>query len=473
MIQLENLSFHYPGTKTESLCGIDLSIAQGECVLITGKSGCGKTTLTRILNGLCPKFYGGALTGNYHLDGRNVNDMRLDEIGQTLGSVFQDPRSQFFAKYVRDELVLAMENHCVPRHIMQTRLAEVCHLLDISHLLGHTMANLSSGEKQKVAIASVFAIRPGGMVLDEPSANLDEASSLQLAMFLGKLKEQGHAIIISEHRIHYLQNVFDRLVVMQEGKIIRQYTREEALSLSPAELTAMGLRQLSISRPNIGARIAEDRACAIQGENISFRASSNQILSSVTVGLAPGEIVAVTGSNGAGKSTLCKIISGITKESSGAIWIHGTVARRKTRIRNSFLVQQDVDYQLYTPSVQEEILLGTKRSADEQFFLDLTSDFGLDTLLTRHPNTLSGGQKQRVLLAAAALRNVALIVLDEPTSGLDGYHMRITAQRLQTLAKSGKTILLVTHDIEFINLVATSIVFLQEGAVKYHSAVKR
>ena len=296
---------------------------------------------------------------------------------------------------------------------------------------------------------------------------------MQLALFLGKLKEQGHSIIISEHRIHYLRNVFDRLLVMRQGEIVRQYTREEALSLSPAELTAMGLRQLSISRPNIGGRIAEDRTCAIKGENISFRASSNQILSSVTVGLSPGEIVAVTGSNGAGKSTLCKIISGITKESSGAVWMHNAVARRKTRIRNSFLVQQDVDYQLYTPSVQEEILLGTKRSADEQFFLDLTSDFGLDTLLTRHPNTLSGGQKQRVLLAAAALRNVALIVLDEPTSGLDGYHMRITAQRLQTLAKSGKTILLVTHDIEFINLVATSIVHLQEGAVKYHNAVKR
>ena len=178
MIQLENLSFHYPGTKTESLRGIDLSIAQGECVLITGKSGCGKTTLTRILNGLCPKFYGGMLSGNYHLDGNNVNDMRLDEIGLKLGSVFQDPRSQFFAKYVRDEIVLAMENHCVPRHTMQARLEEVCELLDISHLLGRTMANLSSGEKQKVAIASVFAMRPDGMVLDEPSANLDKACSL-------------------------------------------------------------------------------------------------------------------------------------------------------------------------------------------------------------------------------------------------------------------------------------------------------
>lgn len=472
MIQLEHVSFTYGGAGRESLCDVSLSIAPGECVVITGKSGCGKTTLSRVLNGLCPKFYGGRLEGAYLLNGRNSNDISLDEMGLSLGSVFQDPRSQFFAKRVRDEVVLGMENHCVERALQHERLWEVSEPLGITKLFGREMANLSSGEKQKVAIASVCALRPQGLVLDEPSANLDTATTAHLAEFLRRLKHAGHTLVVSEHRLHYLRDVFDRLLVMENGKIVKEYTRQQALALPECKLVALGLRFFQTPPLHVAGRIRTYRGCPVQANSVSLRLADTQILNDVTLGCAAGYVTAITGSNGAGKTSLCKIITGMQQESTGAVFVGGAPARKRRRIRSSFLVQQDVDYQLYTPTVREEILLGTALHADDIRVEETVALLGLAGLLHRHPNTLSGGQKQRVLLAAAAIRDVPLLVLDEPTSGLDGYHMRAVAGILKALAATGKAVLLITHDLAFIDLVADSVVYMHESRVKYHSRVE-
>lgn len=469
MIELEDVSFTYTGAGAKSLDGVNLTVRPGECVLLTGQSGCGKTTLTRILNGLCPKFYGGKMTGQYRLSGKDSNDISLDEIGLSLGSVFQDPRSQFFAKRVQDEIVLAMENHCTQRELMHERLLEVSEPLGITRLFEREMQGLSSGEKQKVAIASVCALRPKGLVLDEPSANLDTAATAHLAEFLRKLKQDGHTIVVSEHRLHYLKDVFDRLVLMKDGKITKEYTRDEALALSEDELTKMGLRFFDTPPLRVSGRIRDYIGCPIQAKSVSLRLNDTQILNDVQLGCAESHITAITGSNGAGKTSICKILSGVQKETTGAVFVNDTPARRKKRVRHSFLVQQDVDYQLYTPSVQEEILLGTGLSLDDAFVSSTIKMLGLDTLLNRHPNTLSGGQKQRVLLAAAAIRDVPLLVLDEPTSGLDGHHMRAVAEILKVLSARGKAVLLITHDLEFIELVADSVVYMHDSRIKYHS----
>lgn len=473
MIRLTDVSFHYPGTKKECLCQIDLSVKAGECVLITGKSGCGKTTLTRVLNGLCPKFYGGTLSGNYLLDGENVNDLPLDAIGKTLGSVFQDPRSQFFTKRVRDEIVLAMENHSIDRETMKARLKEITEHMGIERLLDREMQNLSSGEKQKVAIASVCAMRPQGLVLDEPSANLDATATEQLAHFLRRFKAEGHTIIVSEHRIHYLKDIFDRLILMEDGKIIREFSREEALALSPEQLVGMGLRLFDIPKLHTLGRFRDSGDMPVKARNISLRRNETQILKNVTIGIPKGEVTVVTGNNGAGKTTVCKILSGITREDRGAVYFDGAPTRRKKRIRSSFLVQQDVEYQLHTPSVREEILLGVKDTQSRYTLESVANGFGIAGLLDMHPNILSGGQKQRVLLAAATMREGALLVLDEPTSGLDGYHMRLTAKMLGQITVQGQSIVVITHDQELINLIADSLIYVHSGEIGYHRAIQR
>jgi energy-coupling factor transport system ATP-binding protein len=470
---MERVSFTYPGAREKSLDDISLHVRKGECVLVTGQSGCGKTTLTRVMNGLCPKFYEGTFSGSYVLRGRSVDATSLDEIGLVLGSVFQDPRSQFFSKRVRDEIVLAMENHSTPRDVMRARLETISELMGVAHLHTREMRNLSSGEKQKVAIASVCALSPEGLVLDEPSANLDTNAIAQLAEFLKTLKAQGHTIIISEHRLHYLRDIFDRMVVMREGRIEREYGREEALLLSAEQLAKIGLRLFEAPSFHTEKRIAEYSRAVLRAEGVSLRIGDQQVLQDVSLGTIAGEVTAITGSNGAGKTSLCRVMTGIQRESGGAVYLNNELARRKTRIRNSFFVQQDVDYQLYAPTVEEEIRIGTKLSKDNRRVLDTVEALGLSGLLSRHPNTLSGGQKQRVLIAAAILKNAPVMVLDEPTSGLDGRHMRMVSEILRDRARQKTALMLVTHDLEFINLVADSIAYMSKRELKYHSRLQR
>lgn len=472
MIEMKDLSFTYPGAKGESLHRVELRVREGECVLVTGQSGCGKTTLTRVMNGLCPKFYGGTLQGRYQLRGKPVEDISLDEIGLTLGSVFQDPRSQFFSRRVRDEIVLAMENHNTPRENMRERLLQISELLEITNLHDREMRNLSSGEKQKVAIASVCALSPRGLVLDEPSANLDTNAIAQLGEFLKKLKAQGHTLVISEHRLHYLRDVFDRLILMKDGQIQREYSRAEALALSPAQLENMGLRQFEMPSFQVEKRIREDSSAILRAERVGLRIGDRQVLQDVSLGAVQGKVLAVTGSNGAGKTSLCRVMTGIRKESAGGVYLNDILVRKKKRVRGTFFVQQDVDYQLYTPSVEEEITLGTGHGRDDPRVRDTAGALGLDGLLKRHPNTLSGGQKQRVLIAAAVLRDAPVMVLDEPTSGLDGYHMRAVSDILKDIAAAAKAVLLVTHDREFIGRVSDSLAYMHKTELKYHHGLK-
>lgn len=472
-IEIENLTFSYPGTKRNSLKNFSLTVQAGECVLVTGQSGSGKSTLTRVLNGLCPKFYEGNLSGKYKLEGRPIETMSLDEVGEILGSVFQDPRSQFFAKRVRDEIVLAMENHCVPRDIMQKRMEEVSDMLNISGLWERNMQELSSGEKQKVAIASVFALGPRGLVLDEPSANLDTNATVQLGKFLSRLKKEGHTLIISEHRLHYLRDIFDRMILIKDGEIAAEYSREEALALSDDELEAMGLRMFNAPSFSVDKSIQNSSDSFLRAERIGLRLNDTQILQDVNLGIMKDGVTAITGSNGAGKTSLCRILTGVLREGAGMVYLNAQPTKRKQRVRSSFFVQQDVDYQLYMPSVEEEIMMASAYSREDPLFSETVEQLGLKDLLKRHPNTLSGGQKQRVLIAAAILRNAPVLVLDEPTSGLDGYHMRAVAEILRRLAKNGKCVLLITHDVEFICVSADSLAYMNRSKLSYHRELKR
>ena len=237
MIELKNISFTYENSRDgeSQLRHVDLQVAQGELVILAGRSGCGKTTLTRVLNGLCPQFYPGELTGSYLLDGQDALKMPVHQLGTMVGSVFQDPRSQFFTANTTDEIVLGMENIPLERPVMQQRVKAVCSQMNIERLLDRRIFPLSSGEKQLIAIASVCAMEPKVIVMDEPSANLDRDSMVRLGALLYRLKEAGHTILLSEHRFHYVRDSFDRLVFMENGEISAIYSRSEALNLTEAQ----------------------------------------------------------------------------------------------------------------------------------------------------------------------------------------------------------------------------------------------
>ena len=246
MIELKNLSFSYENSSEAKgqLRGIDLHVKKGELVILSGRSGCGKTTLTRILNGLCPGFYPGKLEGGYSLDGEDALKMPIHRLGTMVGSVFQDPRSQFFATNTTDEIVLGMENIPLARPVMQERLNTVCKQMNIERLIGRRILPLSSGEKQLIAIASVCAMEPKVIVLDEPSANLDSEAMVRLGALLYRMKTAGHTIILSEHRFHYVRDSFDRLVFMEDGAISAVYDRKDALSLTAEQMNGDGTSSL-------------------------------------------------------------------------------------------------------------------------------------------------------------------------------------------------------------------------------------
>ena len=474
MIRLEHMSFQYGAENLQEgqLKDISLHVKPGEFILLTGKSGCGKTTLTRVINGLCPQFYPGVLTGGYFLDGRDATNIPISELGSIIGSVFQDPRSQFFATNTTDEIVLGMENTGFPREQMLSRLRKTVSQVGVENLLERSLFPLSSGEKQRIAIAAACAVQPKILVLDEPSANLDSDAIARLSTLLFRLKEAGTTIILSEHRLHYVKDFFDRMVIMEDGRITTEYEKETALCLTEEKLKSMGLRLFREPTIVPGNRITPTESASLSANQISISFDGHKVLDEAGLCVQKGKILAIMGSNGAGKSSFCRVLTGLYKQQVGQVYINGKTAKRKRRTLSTFFVQQDTDYQLYAATVEDEFLVGKhRRDISKAQIEGFLHDVGLHDILGRHPLSLSGGQKQRLLLALAAASGKEILVLDEPTSGLDGENMRVTAGLLSKIAAQGKSVILITHDLELLNEAADSLLYMSSGKVLYHKAL--
>ena len=338
MIELKNISFSYANSRENSgIRRIDLAVKKGELVILAGKSGCGKTTLTRVLNGLCPQFYPGNLTGNYLLDGQDALKMPIHQLGTMVGSVFQDPRSQFFTTNTTDEIALGMENIPLERAVMQERVKAVCAQMNIDRLLDRRIFPLSSGEKQLVAIASICAMEPKVIVMDEPSANLDSDAMTRLGTLLYRLKEAGHTIILSEHRFHYVRDSFDRLVFMENGEISAIYGHGEALELSAKQLAAMGLRPFDTPAFQVGGAFQSKPEDTLQVSEISCMLDGRQILEEVSFSARSGKILAIAGPNGAG--TILFLYSRIPITSSMPLrsWMSSGLEKEKHLLEKSLL----------------------------------------------------------------------------------------------------------------------------------------
>lgn len=463
MIEFQKVYFSYKDGDS-SIKDISFSIKPGECIILCGKSGSGKSTILRAVSGLAPVFYEGTLQGEIEVDERIPAELESEERVKLFGVVFQDPRSQFFMNTVQDEICFAAENIGIPSNKIKEMLNDISAFIGIEELLSRNIDELSSGQKQKVAIASSLILQPKVLILDEPTSNLDVQGTKILIEIIKKIKKKGISIIISEHRLDSFKEVADRFLYINNGKLDETWTRNEFENLSNERLLGIGLRPKTVVK-SINNNIEDDKEPLLDIQSLSFHyKKTNSGIDNINLKLYKGEVVSLLGNNGAGKTTLCRVISGLLREKTGTIKYKGKISNCKLRNKFCYFVMQDADYQLYSDSVSEEIALGKKVTEKlKQDLIESLNTFKLMELKDRHPASLSGGEKQRVILAAAYCSDADIYILDEPTSGMDGDGLCAIIRWVKLLSEKGKVVIIITHDLLLAEATSNKFIYLEEG----------
>ena len=451
MLDVENLFMTY-GHDDVILNGIDLHVDDGECLLLTGESGSGKSSIINTINGLALEYDNAQVTGEIRLDGRDIRKLELYEISSFIATVFQNPKTFFFNIDTTLELLFYLENMGLDRQEMNRRMDDMLKVFDISHLLGRSIFELSGGEKQILSVASCYVSGCKVIVLDEPSSNLDDDKVETLKSMLKVLKRRNISLVIAEHRIHYLMDIVDRVALVDHGQIEGIWKIDEFRNME-----IPGLR--SITRPVL------KKTNTLSGSDLVIRRifcsfKNHGALSIEDMSFEYGRIYGITGRNGCGKSTFLRIMTGIERRDRSRISLGGKVLGRRARIRNSSLVMQDVNHQLFTESVEKEMRLGIRKLERERMD-EVLDSLGVLDLKERHPLSLSGGQKQRIAIASAVCKGSRFIYFDEPTSGMDYNSMVRISMLMKRISRRDNIIFIVSHDIEFLNLTADRIFSLE------------
>lgn len=444
MLEFKDVSFTYKNSNNKVLDRVNFKINKGECILLTGVSGSGKSTLIHLMNGLIPTLYEGQLEGEILFKNKDLKDIESYDISKNIGYVSQDPRGHFFTTNTTSELVFSMENYGIPLNEMKKKYSELVNLLELEKLVDKNIIYISSGERQKIAIGCSLSLEPEIIILDEPSSNLDFHMTKKLKQLIEKLKTKGYTIIIAEHRMYYIQNLIDRVLVINNGKVIEK-TISDLESNNEVPLRSLDIFNLELE--NISCK---NKELLMEINNITYK----NILSNITTTVYKGDVIGLIGKNGVGKTTLLRLLSNIMKPNKGKIV--GKVV--------PFLVMQDMDYQFFTESVESEMKFGSADN-DLEKINSLLMKLGLTELKDKIPFELSGGQKQRLLIAISALANVNLLMFDEPTSGLDYVNMTKVSGILKDLSKNS-ALIVATHDIEFLYKTCNRVVYLDDKVIK-------
>ncbi|MFZ1325502.1 MAG: ABC transporter ATP-binding protein [Candidatus Contendobacter sp.] len=448
LIACRGISYRYSSSGVSVLQGLDFTIQPGEFVLLAGASGSGKSTLCRIFNGLIPHLHGGELHGELTVAGVDPRQTPPHRLSGTIGLLLQRPDTQCLATTVARDLAFGPAGQGLDRATIARRVQSVALALEIEHLLDRSPHTLSSGEQQRVALAGVLALEPQLLVLDEPFAFLDATGAEHLRERLRRLRAAGITLVVAEHRLEEVADLADRLLVLQQGRLVADGAPTQVLA---ADVAAWGLEPPGLwpAPPPLPSATAPEPVVA--WEELWFAREGRSVLCGANLASTAGEIVALLGANGAGKSTLLRHGNGLLRGQRGVVRVSGQpVGRRPVAelAREVGLVMQQPAHMLFAPTVRAELAAGPRAlGRDDLIWRQCLSErFGLEPLLDRPPQLLSAGEQRRVAIAAVLASRPRALLLDEPTAGQDAA-ARITLRALLAdCAAEGLAITVATHD---------------------------
>ena len=514
------MHWRYTGTEDDVLRGISLDVDEGEIVLLTGRNGAGKTTFCNLLNGLIPHFYTGDLRGNVIVDGIDTKESFVGFLATRVGLLFQDPASQLISGSVEDEVDFALENIGLPVEEIKERTHAALEYVGLDDFKDRPPFALSGGQQQAVALACIMALNPVIYVLDEPTSNLDPFGTLQIFSLLDKLStEQRRTFVVVEHKLEELIDTADRVVVIDEGKIVTSGTPREVLGGKAELLSEMGLwppqmallayrlRHLGLMKEGIApltlkegievfSELLESNGVAKTGPGKKNESTSQytprsgeplislrdlrftyptgaEAIKGVSLDIFENEFVAILGQNGSGKTTLVKHFNGLLKPTEGDVVVFG----KNTRVTPTYeliehvgYVFQNPDQQLFSNKVYDELAFGLtnvgySKEQIQKRIEDVAAKMNMQNLLEERPYSLSKGDRQRVVISCILALDPNVIIVDEPTTGQDPQKRREIMDLMKELHTQGKTIIVITHDMNLAAEYAERCVIMSDGKV--------
>jgi energy-coupling factor transport system ATP-binding protein len=521
-VWVDSVTFTYHGADRPALRAVSFVQSAGEMIGVMGASGAGKSTLAKCLNRIVPEFEDGEFHGTIRIAGEQLEHLRVCDVAPKVGMVFQDFESQLFSTNVAHEVAFAMEQVGMDRAEMDRRIMPALEAVGLRGFEHRDPMSLSGGEKQRLAIASVLALRPSVIVLDEPTTDLDPEGRAEVFDLIARLRAQGLSLIVIEHESEELRAA-DRILVLREGEIAADGAPTEVFARADL-LTACGVRppglghalellgidaQLksveqaydAIVRAYPGVvgtpyeNIAKSRVSekppptkpAIDGpafigiENVSFSyAGGPRVLDSIELKVDPGEFLAIVGQNGSGKTTLAKQIVGLLQPATGRVTIDGkdrTQLRPAETAREVAYVFQNPDHQIFAATVEDEVAFGPRNfglAADEiQRRCDEALEaVGLQSERQSDPFLLSKGERQRLAVASVLVLRPRMLILDEPTTGLDHREQLRMMALVRDLNRAGIAIVIITHTPWLVAEYARRVVLMRKGVKIFDGGVR-
>ena len=480
---VENLSFRYRDRQEPAIRNISFEARPGEILLIAGASGCGKTTLIRCINGLAPRSYKGQLDGRVLIFGEDTKDWKLSQISQKLGTVLQDPERQILGTKVVNEVAFGLENLGMQREEIKQRVQTALNLLEIPHLSDRETFNLSGGEKQKVALAGVLAMRPSILLLDEPLASLDPASARDSLNTIRLLANQGITVLMVEHRVEDVLHIEpERVMFMSAGEIrylgnpvgLSQVVNYHEVKLPAEQIVERAGRdeppmEIHILPRASGNSSEEEPLVKFVGVTFEYE-SEVEVLHEINLEIKRGDVIAVLGPNGSGKTTLVKHAIGLLKPKRGNVLVEGHDTRKTSvaQIASTLgYVFQSPSHMLFAPTVREELAFGPRnlRHSKEQVETEVKEALRIVNLSDQEqdpPLALSFGQQKRVSIAAILAMQSRILVMDEPTAGQD-YQNYLNFMDSILQLPAFDAILFITHDVDLAVIYANRVWMINDG----------